>query len=404
MKIRVLFVADSLMAGGIESQLAALALGLDRANFEPYVLSLYGPRARELHYAPTLRAAGIALYLPDLGWSAGDKLRGISVIVRAARSIRPHIIQAEGYHANLLTRLAWPFLPRSTHLLGSLRGMHSAKQMHYERLSAWTCTRVVANAPHLARDLAARGHVPSEKIIVIPSGVDVRNFAHPPRDPYLRERIAPGARRVFVSLGRISFEKNMHWLAETFGLLKRRGQLSSDIRLFIVGPPHHQHAQELLEQTIAQNNLMEAVIQHPETPFPGDYYAAADAVILFSPSEGMPNVALEAMAAGKPVIISDGANASGVVEEGTTGWIVPTGDTVALANTLRQVVDLSDATLVEMAHACRERAAQFSITKLVERYSALYTELSLQTRVGRLPLVKIRLTPQRESTAENTPD
>ena len=54
MKMRVLFVADSLMAGGIESQLVALALGLDRAHFEPYVLSLYGPRARELHYAPAL--------------------------------------------------------------------------------------------------------------------------------------------------------------------------------------------------------------------------------------------------------------------------------------------------------------------------------------------------------------
>ena len=298
------------------------------------------------------------------------------MIVRAARSLRPHFIQAEGYHANLLTRLAWPFLPRSTHLLGTLRGKHSDKQMRYERLSAWMCARIVANAPHLAGDLAARGRVPPEKIVVIPNGIDVRHFAAPPHDPNLREHIAPGARRVFVSLGRISFEKNMHWLAETFALLKRRGQLPSDARLFIVGPPHHERAQELLEETIADNNLMEAVIQHPETAYPGDYYAAADAVILFSPSEGMPNVALEAMAAGKPVIISDGANASGVVEEGATGWIVPTGDTVALADTLRHVLDLSDAALVEMADACRERAAQFSITNLVERYSALYTELS----------------------------
>lgn len=377
MKIRILYVADSLMAGGIESQLVALALGLDRTRFEPHVLSLYGPHARDLHYAPALSTAGIPLYLPDLGWSARDKLRGIVSIARAVRTIRPQIIQAEGYHANLLTRLAWPLLPRSARLLGTLRGVHTAKQMWYERLSAWMCARMVANAPHLAADLNKRGRVHSEKIVCIPNGIDIEYFAHPQHDPHLRARIAPGAHRVFVSLGRISFEKNMHWLAEAAGRLKQRGELPADTRLFIVGPPHHQPAQELLSGVIARHGLQETVLQQPATEHPEDYYAAADAVILFSPSEGMPNVPLEAMAAGKPVVISEGANAAQIVAHGRTGWVVPTGDTVALAETLRHIIELPDGALGVMADACRAQAREYSTAKLVERYSGLYEALGL---------------------------
>lgn len=376
MTLRILYVTDSLMAGGIESQLAALVLGLDHTRIEPHVLSLYGPHARDLHYAPVLHAAGVPLYLPDLDWSARDKLRGIAAVARITRSIRPHIIQAEGYHANLLTRLAWPLLPRATRLLGTLRGVHSPKQMRYERLSSWMCARFVVNAPHLAEDLARRGHVPPKKIVFIPNGIDVERFAHP-HDSHLRERIAPGARRVFVSLGRISFEKNMHWLAEALGLLKRHGDLPADARLFIAGPPHHPKAQEMLSEAIDRDNLRDTVLQHAATQHPEDYYAAADAVILFSPNEGMPNVPLEAMAAGKPVIISENANASEVIEHGRTGWIVPTGDTQALAETFHRVIDLPNAALSAMADACHEQVQQYSTTKLVERYSALYESLAV---------------------------
>lgn len=371
---RILYVADSLMAGGIESQLVALTLGLDRACFEPHVLSLYGPTARDAHFAPALRDANIPVYLPDLGWSARDKLRGLTTIARLARSLRPRIIQAEGYHANLLTRLASPWLPRSSRLVGTLRGVHSAKQMLYERLSSWTCARIVANAPHLAADLAQRGHVPPKKIAVIPNGIDVARFARP-HDAGLRQALAPAVRRVFVSLGRISYEKNMHWLAEAFGLLKEHGQLADDARLFIVGPPHHPQAQAQLEEAIARSGLRDVVIQRPSTAYPEDYYAAADAVFLFSPNEGMPNVPLEALAAGKPVIISTNANASGVIEHDVTGWVVPTGDIAALADTLLRVIRLPDATLAAMAEACREQAASHSVARLVERYSDLYRRL-----------------------------
>jgi glycosyltransferase involved in cell wall biosynthesis len=373
-KMRILYVVDSLMAGGIESQLVELVVGLDRTHFAPTVLSLYGPTVRDLHFAPRLQAAHVPLVLPNLGWSARDKLCGIAAIVRVAHRLRPDLIQAEGYHANLLMRLAWPLLPWHAHLIGSLRGTYTAKQMRYERFSHWMCTRIVTNAPQLKADLVRRGHVAERRVVYIPNGIALDRYAHP-HDPGLRERLAPGARLMLASLGRISFEKNMHWCVQALGVLKRQGRLPERLRLFIVGAVQDACAQAALEAAIRQDGLDTVVTQQPATLHPQDYYHACDAVILFSPSEGLPNVAIEALAAGCPVVISAAANAADVIEAGRSGWVVQTGDVAALAEALDAVAKLPAATRAQMHLACLERAEHYSVANLVQCYTAFYESL-----------------------------
>ncbi|HEY7347981.1 MAG TPA: glycosyltransferase family 4 protein [Ktedonobacterales bacterium] len=368
--IRVLYVADSLMAGGIESQLVELVTRLDRSRFDPHVLCLYGPKARNLHFASQIRAAGISLYTPDLGWSAWDKARGIASIIRVARAVRPQIIQAEGYHANLLMRLAFPFLP-PVKLIGTVRGVLTAKQRLYERLGQRVCAHIVVNAPHLKTMLVSSAGVAAPKILSIPNGITLERYIQP-HDEMFRCHVAPGSRRVFVSMGRISSEKNMHWIAQAFGILKRQSRLPSDVRCFIVGPVQGAAAQKALDAVILQDELGEVVIQHPETPYPEDYYHACDATILYSPAEGLPNVSIESLAAGRPVIISQAANAAGVIEDGVTGWVAPTNDVSSLADILHHVMMMSDAELVQMRQACLQRAQDYSVETLVQRYMTLY--------------------------------
>lgn len=368
---RILYVADSLMAGGIESQLVELATRLDRETFEPYLICLYGPKARALHFAPQIRAAHIPLYTLDLGWGAWDKLKGIASIVSTVWRVRPYIIQAEGYHANLLTRLAAPFFP-FVRLIGSLRGVPTAKQLLYERLSQRLCWRMVVNAPHLAKILEADAGVSAKKVVHIPNGITPQRYAQP-HDRAWRQRIAPDARRVFVTLGRVSFEKNMHWTVEGLAALKRQNRLPCDVRFFIVGPVHHSEAQRLLDEAIQRDGLEAQVIQHEQTTHPEDYYHACDASILYSPAEGLPNVALESLAAGRPVIISEAANAAGVIEHGVTGWVVPMHDAQHFADTLHTVITMSEAELAAMRQTCLDRAQQYSGEKLAERYTSLYT-------------------------------
>jgi len=377
--IRILYVADSFMAGGIESQLVALVTNLDRARFDPRILCLYGPTARALHYAPALEAAGVPYTTLDLGWSAREKLRGIGGIISSVRQFTPDLIQAEGYHANLLLRLAAPLLPRHVRLIGTVRGGLSRKQQLYERLGSRFCACLVANAPHLKTMLVTQAGIVARRVRVIPNGIDTTRFATPRvLDP--RSILAPGARRVFVTMGRISLEKNMHWIAAALGLLRQQGRLPIGMRIFIVGPPHHDEAQALLDAAIGEYGLGDVVVQHPQTEVPEDYYGACDASILFSPSEGLPNVAIESLSAGRPVIISEAANAAGVITHERTGWVVRTGDITRLADTIEQVAALPDMALERMRPACVARAADYSIDRLITHYTALYEELTAECR------------------------
>ncbi len=378
---RILYVTDSLMSGGIESQLVELVTRLDRARFAPHVLCLYGERTRGLRFAPRIRDAGIPLRVLDIGWGARDKLRALGAIVAAARELRPDIVQAEGYHANLLTRLARPFLPSRTRLIGTMRGVESAKQLLYERLSWRLCARLVASGPHLRQALLARAGAPDARVVVIPNAIDLARFAPPSAVSAaavatLRDTLTPNGERLLFSLGRISRQKSMHLIAEALGHLKRAGHLPADLRVCIVGQVEDQEMQTRLETVVRREGLDGIVIQHPATDRPEEYYWAADATILFSTLEGISIAMLESLAAGRPVMLSAEANAAGVIEEGVTGWVVRTGDTAHLADVLTHVQALPRAQLAAMRDACMRRAAEYSVERLVERYGALYDELA----------------------------
>jgi glycosyltransferase involved in cell wall biosynthesis len=161
-------------------------------------------------------------------------------------------------------------------------------------------------------------------------------------------------------------------------LLKQQGRAPDGMRIFIVGAPHHDAAQALLDAAIREHDLGAVLVQCPPTDAPEDYYGACDASILFSPREGMPTVAIESLSAGRPVIISEGANAAGVITHERTGWIVRTGDIAHLADTIAQVAALSDAALERMRPACAARAADYSIERLVANYTALYDEVAVR--------------------------
>lgn len=371
--VHVLYVTDTLLAGGIESQLVELVTRLDRARFMPHVLCLYGPRARDLHFAPRLRAAGIPLATADLGWSATEKAHGIALIVRQVWRLRPQVVQAEGYHANLLTRLARPLLP-PTRLVGSVRGLESPKQLRYQRLSWRFCTRIVASGGHLAVMLTTRAHVPPTRVIVIPNSVDVERFATP-HATGLRARIAPHARRVLLSVGRVSQQKRLHVIAEALGILHQAGRLPNDARVILLGAVEDATQQARLTAAIRENHVEGYITQYPPTSSPEDYYHAADATLLYTTLEGISVAMLESLAAGRPVIISEEANGAGVIAQGSTGWIVPTHDSGAFAEAIATVLTLPDDVLAAMAGPCRARAAQYAVARMVARYEALYDDL-----------------------------
>jgi glycosyltransferase involved in cell wall biosynthesis len=374
--IRILFIIDTLMPGGVESQLVDLISRLDRTHFDIHVASLYGDRARERgrHFAPQIEAMGIPLTIFDLGNGAVDKLQGIRHIANLARKLRPDIIQAENYHSNLLTRLARPFLPRRTCLIATIRVAESSKQMFYQRIGRALYTKMVASGPQLKMQLIQQSHVPEKKIEVIVNAIDCDRFANAERGN-IRAQYTPETRRLFVSVGRISKQKSVHLSVQAFGILKRQGRLPDDVRMIIAGPQEDEESQRLLTEAIVHDELDKFVIQHGTTRNPEQYFFASDFTLLFSLAEGLSIAMLESLACGRPVIVSNDANEAGVIEEGKTGFIVPTGNVEQLAETMAKIIAMPDERLQAMIPNCIVRAKEYSITSLVGHYSDLYTQI-----------------------------
>ncbi len=103
---------------------------------------------------------------------------------------------------------------------------------------------------------------------------------------------------------------------------------------------------------------------------------AADGFVLSSAWEGLPNIVMEAMAAAKPVVATCVGGVPELVQEGVNGYIVPPGDSEALATAMVKMMALSDAERRAMGEAGRAYIeANYSLEHVVDQWEALYMEL-----------------------------
>ena len=99
----------------------------------------------------------------------------------------------------------------------------------------------------------------------------------------------------------------------------------------------------------------------------------AKLVVLPSESEGLPLSILEAMAAGKPVLVSDTGDLSQLIRHGKNGFLITRRTPVALAAQIEQVTQRRD--LRAIGQAAMRSAKAFDIRTVVRRYASLYRTL-----------------------------
>jgi glycosyltransferase involved in cell wall biosynthesis len=111
-------------------------------------------------------------------------------------------------------------------------------------------------------------------------------------------------------------------------------------------------------------------------------YAAADVVVLPSLWEGFPNVVLEAMAAGKPVIASDIADNRRIVKDGVNGFLFPSDDALALAECLDGIKAAGFERRREMGAAGLALVrSQYAMERMVTLTQSLYESVILDEYV-----------------------
>jgi len=142
----------------------------------------------------------------------------------------------------------------------------------------------------------------------------------------------------YIAVGRIAPQKDYMTLLKAFAEVQRRKPRS---RLHIIGTCRVRKNQELLDDYIRESELTGLVTFHGFQQNPYKYMEAADVFVLSSVYEGLPNVMLEAMYLGKPVVVTRSIPyISQVVHDGINGYTVSVGKYNELAEAMMKASEL----------------------------------------------------------------
>jgi glycosyltransferase involved in cell wall biosynthesis len=232
-------------------------------------------------------------------------------------------------------------------------------------------TRCYTDSFSQQKFLVEQGVVKSEKISVLGhgsfAGVDLKRFdasrfPRDERDALKAELQIDAKSKVVIFVGRITKEKGVSELIEAFERLIVEGL---DLYLLLVGPFEPDGA--AIIESVSNKSVIDRIKNVGFSNVPEKYMAIADMLCLPSYREGFGTVVIEAAAMGLPTVGTSIYGLSDAVVDGQTGILVPVGDSVSLASSIRSLVT-DDALLIEMSKSARERAKSSFDSKL---YSSL---------------------------------
>ena len=189
------------------------------------------------------------------------------------------------------------------------------------------------------------------KLHIVHCGVEPEKFSRSPLPAQSSGQIRPTGAPHLVAIGRLTEQKGFSLLIAAMSLAVPS---HPGLRLTLVGDGP---LRPEIESQIAANGLLDNVTLTGWQDEVGVQraLAAAQALIVPSFAEGLPVVVMEAMAAGRPVIATAIAGVPELVVPGLTGWIVPAGDALALAEAIAALASTPPDRLATMGKAARAR-------------------------------------------------
>ena len=179
----------------------------------------------------------------------------------------------------------------------------------------------------------------------------------------------PEDRFVIGWLGRMTTIKRVQDVIACFAALRRRGV---EATLCLVGDgPDREPAERLAHELGVMRDVLFVGYQRDVAP----YYEFIDALVLTSANEGTPVVAIEALAAGKPVVSTRVGGVPDVVEEGEDGLLVDARDVEGLAAALERLAGDRDLRARLGEHGRERVVPRYRVERLVDDTDRLYREL-----------------------------
>lgn len=338
-RVNVLLLISSLEYGGAERQVIELYRNLDRRRFEPTLCCLSG----QVPLAKLLPDEGRELEIIEKSWKYD-----ITVVTRLARLMRDRridLVHTFLFDADFSARLAAP-------LAGWPVVLNSERNAQYRRplikmigfrITRPLATGFVANSNAGKQFTEQSLRLPPNRVFVVRNGVRTDIF-HPDQEARAWVRTELGIEPNQPLIGMIaSFkpQKNHRCFLAMAKLVLER---NPDARFICVGEPLRNNYKgsadnhRLVTEMVANLGLGSYIHFLGHRSDLHAIYNACDITVLSSHHEGTPNVLLESMACGVPVVATNVSDNAQIVPNGVVGYIVPRDDEYTMTERISELL------------------------------------------------------------------
>jgi glycosyltransferase involved in cell wall biosynthesis len=283
-----------------------------------------------------------------VSWRDGYNL--LADLRRVIRQVKPDLIQAGPIQRSALLVALSGFRPLISMSWGYDLLFDANRNALWRWATRYTLKRsaVMVGDCDTIRKLGVACGMPDERIVTFPWGIDLRHF-------YPRTAASYHDTSTFNLLSTRGWEPiyGVDVIAQAFVQAARQ---CPELRLLMLGngSQANQLRQIFLQGEVAERVVYTGHASYEDLP---RYYSMADLYLSASHSDGTSISLLEAMACGRPALVSDIPGNKEWVQEGVNGWLFPDGDAAAMAQAILRAVNQRQR-LPEMGGAAREIAEQ----------------------------------------------
>ncbi|HWL95415.1 MAG TPA: glycosyltransferase [Phycisphaerae bacterium] len=328
-RLRVLLLSTDLQRGGLPLRLARLASRFHEVGVEPTVGCL-APRGP---LGDVLDSAGILNFA--CGAAGRFDVRCLRILAAKIRKLDPDIVHASLFHANLAARLVGR-LDRNRPIITSTVTIEIERPSHrlLESMTAGLSDLHVANSFAVETHLREELGFDAARLTVIPNAVDFDGLAA--ILPVDRGESGLSDAPLIVWAGRMDPVKNLEMVVNVVALLAAR----MPVQAVLLGDgPERQRIERFVDQRALRGSIRLVGWSDNVT----GWLKAADLLLFPSFTEGSPNVLLEALAVGCPVVAGDNPACAELIRRAGAGILCHPYDTTSFVESCLQLIDVRAA-------------------------------------------------------------
>ena len=362
-KKKIVCVVPSLARGGAEKMALDLVTYLDKTSFDVVLISLYSDKGEFFNKLASER--GVDVYYLDK--KPGFDFKTILKLSKLLTSIKPDVIHTHLYSS--IYCIPWIGLrAKKTLWVHTVHNIASKElprpyleimKYYYRNKKALP----IGISDEIRKTVSTQYQLKEHKIPLIYNGIDTTYFSP---EQIIENGENQKQKEVLIScVARFSGQKNHKLLIEAF---KDAQNKYSNIKLVLIGDGPLRRD---IEEQIESYDLKDKIILTGDSSNVLNWLRKSDVFVLSSDYEGLPISMLEAMSVGVPVIATGVGGVTDVVVNGKEGIIVPPKKSKDLSDAIVTLSSNSEMRSI-MGQKARERAMEFDIRKMSEKYGAIY--------------------------------